>query len=173
VTALIRSLAAISENERRQGVRVLIIEDSGVGQLLRTIVKRDGHEPVLAGTGKGGWRLLMSRALPPDLLILDRMLPDMDGAEVLTRLRGHPRTADLPVLVLTAAARSSLHLDDGALTRVLAKPFDLVDLRRVLADLASEGARPPGDAPLTPHGRSAVHRPDLDRPAQGEAGVRP
>ena len=98
-------------------MRVLIIEDSGVGQLLRTIVKRDGHEPVLAGTGKDGWRLLMDRDRPPDLLILDRMLPDMDGAEVLTRLREHAPTVGLPVLVLTAAARSSLHLDDGALTR--------------------------------------------------------
>jgi DNA-binding response OmpR family regulator len=150
VTALIRSLAANRETERRQGVRVLIIEDSGVGQLLRTILKRDGHEPVLAGNGREGWRLLVDRDSPPDLLILDRMLPDMDGAEVLTRLREHAPTVDLPVLVLTAAARSSLHLDDGALTRVLAKPFDLAELRGVLADLASVAAHLPGGARLTP-----------------------
>ncbi|MDL4772964.1 MULTISPECIES: response regulator [Thermomonosporaceae] len=118
-------------------MRVLIIENSGVAQLLRTILKRDGHEPVLAGNGHEGWRLLVDPARPPDLLILDRMLPDMDGAEVLARLRRHAHTAELPVLVLTAAARSSLHLDDGVLTRVLAKPFELVELRRVLVELAS------------------------------------
>jgi DNA-binding response OmpR family regulator len=150
MAALIRSPTAHSEIERRQGVRVLIIEDSGVGQLLRTLVKRDGHEPVLAGSGKEGWRLLMDQARPPDLLILDRMLPDVDGAEVLTRLREHAPTAELPVLVLTAAARSSLHLDDGALTRVLAKPFDLAELRRVLADLASVDTHGPGGPSLTP-----------------------
>ncbi|TDD85608.1 response regulator transcription factor [Actinomadura darangshiensis] len=116
-------------------MRVLIVEDSRVGQLLCTVLERDGHEPVLAGDGATGWREVTG-ADPPQMLILDRMLPDMDGADLLTRLRRDTRTAALPVLMLTAAARASRDLDDGVLTRVLGKPFDLVELRRVLSELA-------------------------------------
>jgi DNA-binding response OmpR family regulator len=117
-------------------VRVLVIEDSQVGQLLRTILERDGHEAALAGDGTEGWRRLTDPAGPPELLILDRMLPDADGADLLARLRADSRTAKLPVLMLTAAARSSLGLDDGTLTRVLGKPFDLRELRTVISSLA-------------------------------------
>ncbi|MEU9021776.1 response regulator [Actinomadura sp. NPDC048394] len=116
-------------------MRVLIVEDSRVGQLLHTVLERDGHEPVVAENGTNGWRELTG-ATPPQMLILDRMLPDMDGADLLTRLRGDARTAALPVLMLTAAASTSRDLDDGTLTRVLGKPFDLVELRQVLSELA-------------------------------------
>ncbi|GAA4096831.1 response regulator [Actinomadura miaoliensis] len=116
-------------------MRVLIIDDDpGVGRLLRTVLERDGHEAVLAEDGEHGWRELTGAA-PPQLLILDRMLPDMDGADLLARLRADARGADLPVLMLTAAVHASGDLADGTLTRVLAKPFDLADFRAALRDL--------------------------------------
>ncbi|MEO3825876.1 response regulator [Actinomadura sp. B10D3] len=115
-------------------MRVLIVEDSRVGQLLRAVLQRDGHEPVLAEDGENGWTLL-GQAPAPDLVVLDRMLPDMDGADFLGRLRGDARTAELPVLMVTASAQASAHLDDGALTRVLGKPFDLGELRALVASL--------------------------------------
>ncbi|MFD0853455.1 response regulator, partial [Actinomadura adrarensis] len=68
-------------------MRVLIIEDSLVGRLLHTVLERDGHEPVLVDNGTDGWRVLTAPAAPPELLILDRMLPDVDGADLLARLR--------------------------------------------------------------------------------------
>lgn len=89
----------------------------------------------VAGDGAAG-RLLLARDPVPRLLVLDRMLPDMDGADLLAGIRADDRTADLPALMLTADARESAHLDDGARTRVLAKPFDLDDFRAVCADLA-------------------------------------
>ncbi|WP_255270010.1 response regulator [Actinomadura madurae] len=115
-------------------MRVLIVEDSRVGQLLRAVMKRDGHEPVLAEDGENGWTML-SQAPAPDLVVLDRMLPDMDGADLLDRLRADARTAELPVLVVTASAQASAHLDDGVRTRVLGKPFDLGELRALMASL--------------------------------------
>ncbi|GAA3973812.1 response regulator [Actinomadura viridis] len=117
-------------------MRVLIVEDSRVGQLLRTVLERDGHEAVLVGEGEDGWRRLTG-ASPPELLVLDRMLPDMDGADLLARLRTDTRTAKLPVLVLTAAAASSGDLDDGTLTRVLGKPFGIMELREAVSTLAA------------------------------------
>jgi len=116
-------------------MRVLVVEDSKVGRLLRLVLERDGHEPILVTAGEEGWRRLIGDD-PPQLVILDRMLPDMDGTELLRRLRADERTARLPVLVLNAALGKSRDLDDGVLTRVLGKPFDLPELREVLCALA-------------------------------------
>ena len=127
-------------------MRVLIVEDDArVARLLRTVLKRDEHEVVLAEGGKDGWKQLTGDT-PPFLLILDRMLPDMDGADLLRRLRAHARGKHLPVLMLTAAIRTSRELDDGTLTRVLAKPFDLDEFRAICSALvacaASAAERP-------------------------------
>lgn len=114
---------------------VLIVEDdAGVGRLLRMLLERDGHEALVADGGEQGWRALTGAAAP-GLLVLDRMLPDMDGADLLARVRADQRFASLPVLMLTAAHRASGDLEDGDLTRVLAKPFDLADFRAALAAL--------------------------------------
>jgi DNA-binding response OmpR family regulator len=118
-------------------MRVLIVDDdSGIRRLLQMVLMRDGHETDSAGDGLAGWRELARDPLP-HLLILDRMLPDLDGADFLARLRDDARTASLPVLVLTASARTSGDLDDGALTRVLAKPFDLTELRELMSALVA------------------------------------
>ena len=117
-------------------MRVLIVEDDpGVGRLLRMLLERDGHEAVLAEDGARGWRGLTGPAVP-QLLILDVMLPDMDGTDLLARVRADHRMAALPVLLVTAD-RTSGALEDGALTRVLGKPFDLADFRAALSALAS------------------------------------
>ncbi|GAA4613453.1 hypothetical protein GCM10023195_58200 [Actinoallomurus liliacearum] len=117
-------------------MRVLIVDDDpGVRRLLQMIMERAGHEADLAGDGGEAWHRLTTVALPR-LLILDRMLPDIDGADLVARIRADARTAGLPVLVLTAAAGTSGDLDDGALTRVLPKPFDLDELRGLISALA-------------------------------------
>jgi DNA-binding response OmpR family regulator len=122
-------------------MRVLIVDDDHrIRRLLSMVLERDGHETVLAEDGENGWRRLTD-ATPPQLLILDRMLPDMDGADLLARVRGDARTAGLPVLVLTAAARTSSDLSDGALTGVLGKPFDLTELRERIAALSAHCPR--------------------------------
>ncbi|WP_433183022.1 response regulator [Actinoallomurus sp. CA-150999] len=124
-------------------MRVLIVDDDpGVRRLLRVILERDGHEADLAGGGNEAWHRLTTASLPR-LLILDRMLPDIDGADLVTRIRAAAHTANLPVLVLTADAGMSGDLDDGSLTRVLAKPFDLDQLRELISALAGgRSARP-------------------------------
>ncbi|WP_372494458.1 response regulator [Actinoallomurus purpureus] len=124
-------------------MRVLIVDDDpGVRRLLRMILERDGHESDLAGDGDEAWHRLTTAPLP-QLLILDRMLPDIDGADLVTRIRSDAHTANLPILVLTAAAGTSGDLDDRSLTRVLAKPFDLDQLRDLISALAGgRSARP-------------------------------
>ena len=118
-------------------VRVLIVEDDArVGRLLRTIVERDGHEAVTAEDGETATRLLAEHPLP-DVMILDRMLPDADGVDLLDRLRAEDHTAGLPVLLLTPAISQPADLPEGPLLRLLAKPFDLFELRHLLAELTT------------------------------------
>ena len=87
--------------------------------------------------GSGAAAVEAARAEPPDAIVLDVMMPGLDGPATLAELRRHPETAGVPVVFLTAKVqvvdRERL-LADGALG-VLAKPFDPVTLGDELAAL--------------------------------------
>ena len=79
------------------------------------------------------------RAAPPDALILDLMLPDMDGFEILRNLRAEAQTRDLPVLMLTAkgqVADRDLAAKLGV-TRFMTKPFANADVVSALHDMVA------------------------------------
>ena len=81
--------------------RVLVVEDEpDIRDLLAFHLERGGYQVTRAATGPEALRQL--RAAPPDLVVLDLMLPEMDGLEVCRRLRADPATAGLPVIMLTA-----------------------------------------------------------------------
>lgn len=86
---------------------ILIVEDDkALAEAVAYMLRQAGHSPVLA---PDACTALREAADLPDLILLDLVLPDLPGEEVLRRLRGQPETADIPVLVLTgypdAAAR--------------------------------------------------------------------
>ncbi len=106
--------------------RILIIEDDeAILRFLRRGLAYEGYNVDTAADGQTG--LLMARDHPPDLVVLDWMLPGLDGLEVCRRLRaGGP----VPILMLTA--KDSIHnrvqgLDAGA-DDYMVKPFDLDEL---------------------------------------------
>jgi CheY-like chemotaxis protein len=80
----------------------------------------------------------------PGLLLLDLHLPDMSGQEVLRRLRAEPRTADVPVAILSADARPSLiqELLDEGVRAFLTKPLDVRELLGLVDTVAAERGRP-------------------------------
>jgi DNA-binding response OmpR family regulator len=83
--------------------RILVIDDDpGLLELLDTMLSRIGTTPATALTAAEGLELLDSESF--DLLILDLMLPDIDGFDVLARLRQDPRFDTLPILILSAKA---------------------------------------------------------------------
>jgi len=102
--------------------RVLVIDDDpGVCRMLVRGLSYEGYAVQAAPDGEQGLRLLRSQA--PDLVILDVMLPGMDGLEVLQRVRAEPYTG--PVLMLTARSRPEHQIagfESGADDYVL-KPF--------------------------------------------------
>jgi CheY-like chemotaxis protein len=76
----------------------------------------------------------------PDLILLDLHLPDMPGQEVLRRLRAEPRTADVPVVILSADARPTLikELLGQGVRAFLTKPLDVKELLGLLDEVAGE-----------------------------------
>ena len=116
----------------RLRLKVLYIEDnlSNLRLVERVLGRRPGVTLLSAMQGRVG--LDLARDHRPDLILLDRHLPDVPGDEVLRLLRGHPRTHDIPVVILSADAspgQAQRLLDAGA-RAYLTKPLDV---RRLLA----------------------------------------
>lgn len=117
---------------------VLVIEDDeAISDLLRRGLAYEGYKVSVANDGPGG--LLLARDAPPDLVVLDLMLPGLDGLEVCRRLRA---AGDVPILVLTArgtVADRIAGLDSGA-DDYMVKPFSIDELlARVRALLRRTG----------------------------------
>lgn len=81
--------------------RILVIDDDDLlTELVRFTLEAHGHEVVVAPDGETGLELAMRE--PFDLVVLDGILPGLDGVEVLRQLRREPRTAQVPVIMLSA-----------------------------------------------------------------------
>ncbi|MCL1599756.1 MAG: response regulator [Actinomycetia bacterium] len=109
--------------------RILIVDDDpDILQFVRLNLELDGFEVELAGGGREA--LEKAAAAPPDLMLLDVMMPEIDGLTVLRRMRSDPPTANIPVIVLTARSLAEDRvrgLDLGA-DDYITKPFDLEEL---------------------------------------------
>lgn len=109
--------------------RILVVDDDpDILQFVRLNLELDGFEVELAGGGREA--LEKAAASPPDLMLLDVMMPEIDGLTVLRRMRSDPPTANIPVIVLTARSLAEDRvkgLDLGA-DDYITKPFDLEEL---------------------------------------------
>jgi CheY-like chemotaxis protein len=121
------------------GRRVLVVEDSAVIRRLIDVCLRPARiEVIMREDGPSG--LTAAVEDPPDLLVLDIGLPEMDGWQVLDRLRADERTKRLPVLVLTAHAEeeSRRRADRGGANAFVTKPFQPAEFRRLVLTLLAE-----------------------------------
>lgn len=109
---------------------ILIVEDDPAGQqVMDAILENQGYEIEFAATGKEA--LIKAAQLKPDLILLDIMLPEMDGLQVLQMLRSRAEIAKIPVVMLTALNDRDIRiacLDAGA-DDFFNKPFDRAELR--------------------------------------------
>ncbi len=118
-------------------VRVLIVEDEPhILESLGFILERAGYAVSSAADGETALGLL--RSSPPGLLILDLMLPGINGFEVLKTVKSTPALSSMPVIVLTAKgqARDRRMAEDIGVDGFVTKPFsnrELVELVRTLA----------------------------------------
>jgi two-component system response regulator RpaA len=124
--------------------RILVIEDEqAIAELVKVNLELLGHQVVTAPDGIKG--LALSQQNRPDLIVLDVMMPDLDGFTVCQRLRQNPQTTHIPVLMLTALSTTKdkvAGFDAGA-DDYLPKPFDIPELQvRVRALLRRVGSVP-------------------------------
>ena len=119
---------------------MLVIDDEpDVRWLIRVSLERAGHEVLVAEDGLRGVAIAMKQH--PEAIVLDLMMPVMDGYGVLAELAKDPRTAGVPVLVLSARAipDEAARATEAGARRFLEKPFDPDDLVRELAGVLPEG----------------------------------
>jgi DNA-binding response OmpR family regulator len=111
------------------GKRVFVIEDErNISEAIRFILTRDGWQVEV--TGDGANALASLRAAPPDMVILDLMLPGMSGFDILRAMRADPATQAVPVLMLTAKGQTADRDEAERLgvSRFMTKPFANADV---------------------------------------------
>ena len=118
-------LVAKQISENRDGQRILIVDDeAAVADLIEAVLVGEGYTVAIARDGIQG--ILLARDWKPDLVLMDVMLPGIDGTTAIRRLKNDPATADLPIVAMSAGRtirRQSSELSDA--DAALSKPFDI------------------------------------------------
>ncbi|MEL6548917.1 MAG: response regulator [Pseudomonadota bacterium] len=120
------------------GKRVLLIEDEpNIIEAVRFILSRDGWAVDTHSDGATALAALERRM--PDVVILDAMLPNRSGFEILRDLRDQPETADLPVLMLTARgqAKDRERAEEAGVSDYMTKPFSNAEMLERVRTLSS------------------------------------
>jgi CheY-like chemotaxis protein len=107
--------------------RVLVVDDDSMTiELITEYLRGPRFEVVAAGDGAAAWSILEREGADLDVVLRDRMMPGIDGLEVLRRVKRHPRLANLPVIMQTALADSEDVVEGIAAGAFyyLTKPFD-------------------------------------------------
>ena len=124
--------------------KVLIVDDEEhIVALMRFILEKSGHTVSSVGNGQEALRVLGvdpldEAAALPDIVVLDVMMPIMDGYTAAVAIRNCPRTASLPILVVTAKG-DMRHLFEAmpSVAGFFEKPFDPKDLRAAIAKITA------------------------------------
>lgn len=105
--------------------KILIIEDyPATSEMIADLMKMEGFETMIAADGLAG--LKAANSWHPDLILLDIMLPEMDGFEVCEKLKGKPETMNIPVVIVSVRAAEESVKKGKACGAVdyIPKPFD-------------------------------------------------
>lgn len=128
----------------------IVEDDASIRELEQYALQTNGYEAMGCEDGASFWAALRNAA--PELVILDVMLPDEDGYQILNKLRGDPATRTIPVIMVTAKTSEIdvvKGLDHGA-DDYLCKPFGIMEfISRVKAVLRRSAAAAPAPAPKT------------------------
>lgn len=105
--------------------RILVVDDEqAVADLIEVVLVGEGYTVAIARDGAQG--LLLARDWNPDLILMDVMLPGVDGGTAIRRLKNDPETTGIPIVAMSAGRTirsQSEELNDA--DAVLSKPFDI------------------------------------------------
>jgi CheY-like chemotaxis protein len=120
--------------------QVLVVEDDEmIADVIRVCLSLDGYDVTHVTNGPAGLATVLMA--PPAIVILDLMLPGMDGWEVLHEIRAEPRTAHIPVIVLTAKTMPAdqIRAYNLGASAYIRKPFLPEELLGKVAQLVEDG----------------------------------
>lgn len=139
----IRSLSQLEADLNKQSKRLAYIEDeTEMIDLVRLILGRQGFTVLGANGGREGLDLVRKEL--PDLVLLDLMMPDMDGWDVYHQIRSEVQTRDIPVIVITAKAQDIdkiLGLRVAKVEDYISKPFSPQELIERIEQVLSRDQR--------------------------------
>ncbi|OGS34949.1 MAG: hypothetical protein A2474_08655 [Elusimicrobia bacterium RIFOXYC2_FULL_34_12] len=118
---------------------ILVVEDEpSISDLLKYIFEREGYSVLVAADGEQAIKL--ARVKRPDIILLDIILPKLDGYSVNRQLQLEEKTANIPTIILTGNSeiQNMSELDKNVLV-YLEKPFDFVILREKVAEVIKNG----------------------------------
>jgi CheY-like chemotaxis protein len=120
--------------------RALVVDDSRViRELIAVNLELEGFEVTTAGDGERA--LELAAEFRPDVITLDVMMPRLNGFETVSRLRQDPRTAGIPVVMVTGRAQTADRErgEEVGVEAYLTKPFEPAELVDVVSRLARQG----------------------------------
>ena len=132
-------VAAVMGPPRRVAYTVLVVDDEpAIRDLILAVLEDEGYRAIGAGSGRRALELLAAEQ--PDLVLMDIMMPEMDGREALRRMRDGPDTADVPVVMMSAAHNPERI--GHPISAFLSKPFDLDVLIETVARVLQNAPKP-------------------------------
>jgi CheY-like chemotaxis protein len=119
--------------------KILVADDNSlIRKTVNAILSSAGHEVLEAGTGQEA--LDLARREAPDLMLLDYMMPELDGLELLRQARLDPLLAGIPAVMLTAKMGAALEVADLTGVQCVTKPIKSRELLFLVDALLSRGA---------------------------------
>ena len=151
-----RLISEIQKIGKPETSSVMIVDDNDLDrQEIRRVVEGEGMTAIVAENGAACLELIRKRV--PDLLVLDLMMPELDGFAVLERIRSRPGTRDLPVIIVTAKdlTEEDRKTLSGNVISVLEKSAAtsttlLTEIKRILRDLEANPRHPGPERPAAP-----------------------
>lgn len=129
--------------DNKQKLRVIYVEDdSEMIDLIKLILNRRGYQVIGANGGREGLELIQSEI--PDLVLLDLMMPDVDGWGVYQQIKSNPDTNHIPVIVITAKSQPIdrvLGLHIAKVDDYICKPFHPQELLESIDKVLSHSGR--------------------------------
>jgi CheY-like chemotaxis protein len=118
--------------------RILVVEDEfGIAEVLQSALTDAGHDVVLAINGKQGLERL--EVVRPDLVILDFMMPVLDGPSMLRKMRDVPEFGDIPAILMSSLPEPAIMQEvSGMYNRFLRKPFSLKIVLEMINSIVGE-----------------------------------
>jgi CheY-like chemotaxis protein len=131
--APIRSASSTGRSTQDSDVIVIVDDDTDTREAIRTLLEDEGYRTAQAGDGQEALALVRHAEFKAALILMDLMMPRMDGLQLRARLRADPTLAAIPIVIMTAHGGMLRALEDSKPpTPVLRKPLDLDRLLEIV-----------------------------------------